>query len=164
MTNLPKSIYIMKKIAQYVSVAFTVIAIICLIAFRDQMTDFISSHRTNNLNEDYAGRIRDSISAMYDYSANDMGYSYTFLEFGSTACSACRQMQDVMKTIRESFPRTVNVVFVNVTQSSSQAMCDYYGKVGIPTQVLLDRNGKEFYRHTGYIPAGELSVHFKGAQ
>jgi thioredoxin 1 len=32
----------------------------------------------------------------------------------------------------------------------------YFGVATIPTQVLLNRNGKEFYRHSGYITPEEI--------
>jgi thioredoxin 1 len=37
----------------------------------------------------------------------------------------------------------------------------YYGIAAIPTQVLLDKTGKEFFRHTGYLSTKELISHFE---
>jgi len=32
----------------------------------------------------------------------------------------------------------------------------YYGIAVIPTQVLLDKEGKEFFRHSGYLPTSDI--------
>lgn len=32
----------------------------------------------------------------------------------------------------------------------------YFGVAAIPTQVLLDKEGKEFFRHSGYYSTEEL--------
>ena len=37
----------------------------------------------------------------------------------------------------------------------------YYGIAVIPTQVLLDKQGKEFFRHSGFISTGDLETHFR---
>lgn len=100
----------------------------------------------------------EKISARYDYSRNGSGFSYTFLEFGSTGCSACRQMEAVMKTVRERYPGRVNVVFIDAAGIGNQDLMDYYG---IVTQIILDRNGQERYRLNGVITAEELAVHFE---
>jgi thioredoxin 1 len=36
-------------------------------------------------------------------------------------------------------------------------MMKYFGIALIPTQVLLDKNGEEFFRHAGYFSAVELA-------
>jgi hypothetical protein len=36
----------------------------------------------------------------------------------------------------------------------------YFGIASIPTQVLLNKTGKEFFRHTGYYSAEELVRNF----
>jgi len=37
----------------------------------------------------------------------------------------------------------------------------FYGIAVIPTQVLLDKTGKEVFRHSGYLSAKELITHFE---
>lgn len=106
-------------------------------------------------------RIRNIILKQYDYDKNGKKYSYTFLEFGSTGCNACRQMEMVMEEIKSRYPDDVNVVFINVARKENKSIADYYGIATIPTQILLDKQGKEFYRHNGYLSADEISAHFK---
>lgn len=77
------------------------------------------------------------------------------------ASLACRQMEGVMEEIKSKFPDTVNVVFINVMEKENKAIVDYYGIATIPTQILLDRQGKAFYRHSEYLSADDTSIKFK---
>lgn len=153
--------YQMKKYRIYILPACIILLFLSLIIFRDNMIEYISESRSSQIPDSVKSDVAERISEEFDYSRNGLGYSCTFLEFGSTGCSACRQMQAVMETVRSEYPEKVNVVFINTANAGNLDMADYYGIVTIPTQVLLDRSGKEYYRHSGYISAEELSVHFK---
>jgi len=43
------------------------------------------------------------------------------------------------------------VVFLNILKPENQLLMKYYGIAVIPTQVLLDKEGEEFFRHSGFI-------------
>lgn len=87
---------------------------------------------------------------------NAIKYKVTFIELGSVRCIPCQQMQSVMKSIKEKFPKQVNVVFYDVWTPEGKPFGQQYAIQVIPTQVFLDENGKEFYRHEGYFPEEEL--------
>ncbi len=78
----------------------------------------------------------------------------TFVELGSVNCIPCRQMQPVMKSIEEKFGDQVEVVFHDVWKDKAPAQ--KYGIQLIPTQVFLDENGKEFFRHEGFYAEDEI--------
>jgi thioredoxin 1 len=80
----------------------------------------------------------------------------TFVELGSVKCIPCRQMQPVMKAIEEKYGKQVNVVFYDVWKDDQRAYAEKYGIKVIPTQVFLDKDGKEFFRHEGFFPEGEI--------
>jgi thioredoxin 1 len=65
-------------------------------------------------------------------------------------------MESVMEEISTKYPIKVNVVFLNVLKPESQNLMKLYGIAAIPTQILLNKNGKEFFRHTGYISSTDL--------
>lgn len=108
--------------------------------------------------------VADSIEIKYNYSSKKnkeaAKYDMTFLEFGSTGCKPCQMMEEVMKSVKAKYPR-VNVLFVNVSKKEARAMADYFKIEQIPTQVLLDKSGKEYFRHVGYLPMEELEKNFK---
>jgi len=83
-------------------------------------------------------------------------YKVTFIELGSVRCIPCQQMQPVMKSIHEKYGTQVQVVFHDVWTPEGRPFADQYTIQAIPTQVFLDENGKEFFRHEGYFPEEEL--------
>jgi len=83
-------------------------------------------------------------------------YKVTFIELGSVRCIPCQQMQPIMKSIREKYPTQVNVVFHDVWTEAGAPFAKQYNIEAIPTQVFLDKDGKEYYRHVGYFPEEEL--------
>ncbi len=83
-------------------------------------------------------------------------YKVTFIELGSVRCIPCQQMQPVMKSIEEKYGKDVKVVFHDVWTEAGAPYAKQYGIEAIPTQVFLDKDGKEFFRHVGYFPEEEL--------
>lgn len=83
-------------------------------------------------------------------------YKVTFYELGSVRCIPCRQMQPVIKSIEEKYKGQVNVVFYDVWTKEGKEAAKNFTFDAIPTQVFLDKNGKEFFRHVGYFPEEEL--------
>jgi thioredoxin 1 len=82
------------------------------------------------------------------------GYKVTFIEIGADRCIPCKRMQPIMKEIAAEFPEDVQVVFCDVWKDPEPAR--KYSIQLIPTQVLLDLNGKEFHRHVGFYPKEDL--------
>jgi thioredoxin 1 len=78
----------------------------------------------------------------------------TFVELGSVNCVPCKQMQPIMKSIEEKYKGQVKVVFHDVWKDKAPAQ--KYGIQLIPTQVFLDENGIEFFRHEGFYPEEEI--------
>ncbi len=83
-------------------------------------------------------------------------FKVTFIELGSVRCVPCRQMQPIMKSIEEKYGSQVKVIFYDVWTNQGKPMADKYNVQVIPTQVFLDANGKEFFRHEGFFPEEEL--------
>jgi thioredoxin 1 len=86
----------------------------------------------------------------------ETNYKVTFIELGSVRCIPCQQMQLVMKSIKEKYSGQVNVVFHDVWTEAGAPFAKQYGIEAIPTQVFLDKEGKEYFRHVGFFPEEEL--------
>ena len=80
----------------------------------------------------------------------------TFVELGSVNCIPCKQMQPVMKAIEEKYGEQIEVIFYDVWKADQKQYAQKYGIKLIPTQVFLDENGKEFFRHEGFYPEAEI--------
>lgn len=83
-------------------------------------------------------------------------YKVTFIELGSVRCIPCQQMQPIMKSIEAKYGKDVKVVFHDVWTETGAPYAKQYGIEAIPTQVFLDKDGKELFRHVGYFPEEEL--------
>ncbi len=50
---------------------------------------------------------------------------------------------------------------MHIMKPENQDWMKYYGISAVPLQILLDREGKEFYRHFGVISTEDLLAKFK---
>ena len=80
----------------------------------------------------------------------------TFIELGSVNCIPCKAMRPVMTDIETSYDGRVKVDFYDVWTKEGEPYGRQYGIRVIPTQVFLDKDGKEFYRHEGFFPASDI--------
>jgi thioredoxin 1 len=78
----------------------------------------------------------------------------TFLELGADKCIPCKAMQPIMKEIAAEYKGQVQVIFYDVWKNPEPA--SFYRIQLIPTQVFIDKNGKEIFRHTGLFPKPDL--------
>jgi len=80
----------------------------------------------------------------------------TFIELGSKKCIPCKMMQPVMAEIQERYRGQVKVIFYDVWTEQGKPYADKYKINTIPTQVFLDKDGKEFFRHQGFFSVKEI--------
>lgn len=80
----------------------------------------------------------------------------TFIELGSVKCIPCKAMQPIMKEIEEEYQDEVKVVFHDVWTDEGRPYSRKYKIRVIPTQVFLDKNGNEYFRHEGFFPKEEV--------
>jgi thioredoxin 1 len=80
----------------------------------------------------------------------------TFVELGSVRCIPCKKMQPIMEEIKKEYKGLVKVVFHDVWTPEGRPYAYTYKIRVIPTQVFLDKDGKEYFRHEGFFPKKEL--------
>lgn len=80
----------------------------------------------------------------------------TFVELGSVKCIPCKQMQPIMKEIEEEYKGQVKVIFYDVWTAEGKPYIKKFGIRAIPTQVFLDKDGNEYFRHLGFFAKDEL--------
>jgi len=96
------------------------------------------------------GAVLETTSLDIDFSK----YAVTFIELGAKSCIPCKAMQPVMKDLAAEYRDQLLVVFYDVWEDNKPAT--HYQVRGIPTQVFLDAEGKEFYRHMGFCAKEEI--------
>jgi thioredoxin 1 len=84
------------------------------------------------------------------------GVKVTFVEIGSVNCIPCKAMQPIMKAVEEEYRGQVKIVFHDVWTPKGKTDAMKYNIRVIPTQVFLDKAGKEYFRHEGYYPKADV--------
>lgn len=84
------------------------------------------------------------------------GVLVTFVEIGAARCIPCKAMQPIMKEVAETYKGQVVVLFHDVWTQQGRVDAEKYNIRVIPTQVFLDKNGREYFRHEGYFPKHEV--------
>ena len=83
------------------------------------------------------------------------------LELGSVGCIPCEQMKPVMDKLRSGYKDKLEVYFIDVRRDNATGR--RFGAHMIPTQVFLDKDGKEFHRHVGFYAYDEITPVLKRA-
>lgn len=81
-------------------------------------------------------------------------HKVTFIELGADRCIPCKAMQPVMREIAQEYKDTIQVVFYDVWKTPKYGKD--YGIQMIPTQVFIDKNGDEIFRHVGFYAKDEI--------
>jgi thioredoxin 1 len=76
------------------------------------------------------------------------------VDLGSTTCIPCKEMAPILDELKTELKGKVEVEFINVTENMAAA--DEYKISVIPTQVFLDKDGKEVFRHEGFFPKADI--------
>ena len=88
--------------------------------------------------------------------APSVAVKVTFVEIGSVNCIPCKAMQPIMKEVEEEYRGQVKIVFHDVWTEKGKTDAMKYNIRIIPTQVFLDKDGKEYFRHEGYYPKADV--------
>lgn len=81
------------------------------------------------------------------------------IDLGADKCIPCKKMAPLLVELRADYAGLVDVVFIDVWKDK-EAGEPYHLRL-IPTQVFLDREGKEVFRHEGFFPREEIEKVFQ---
>jgi len=86
----------------------------------------------------------------------DSSLKMTFVELGADNCIPCLKMRPVMDSIQKKYGSQIYVKFINARKNPAEAL-PFKIRL-IPTQVFLDTNNVEIYRHEGFFHEDSLHV------
>ena len=127
--------------------------ILILLIFSTQLGSQISGDQASDPKPEQKTKSEDNLivsDAQLDFSK----YKVTFIELGADRCIPCKAMQPVMREIAQEYKGTIQVVFYDVWKTPEYAKS--YGVQLIPTQVFIDKNGEEIFRHVGFYAKDEI--------
>ncbi len=149
-----------KQAYSWLLLLFPALLILLLFLSKDKLNDYAAKAIRAEAGSQFIRSESAVVDSTYNYIKNGQNFQFTFLEFGAKGCSACNRMEVVMNEMREKYPGKVNVFFVNILIPKNQGLMKYYSIVSIPTQVLLNTDGIEYFRHIGYCSTTELVKEF----
>ncbi|MGQ9706367.1 MAG: thioredoxin family protein [bacterium] len=76
------------------------------------------------------------------------------VDFGRDMCIPCVKMKPILEELKEEYEGKVEIVIINIDDFPSLAKS--YRIMLIPTQIFFDSDGKEVYRHVGFMSKEEI--------
>jgi len=83
----------------------------------------------------------------------------TMVDLGAGACIPCKLMAPILEKMEKQYAGRAAVVFLDVWKD--RAPVKRFGIRAIPTQIFFDKDGKEVYRHEGFLSEEEIVRRFK---
>lgn len=82
------------------------------------------------------------------------------MEFGMGRCIPCRQMKPILESLAKEYQGQLMVQVVEI--DNQPELTRKYRIMLIPTQVFVDADGREVYRHMGFYPKDDLVAKLRG--
>jgi thioredoxin 1 len=89
-----------------------------------------------------------------DFTKVPMKGMVTMIDLGAKKCIPCKMMAPIMEKMEKVYQGKAAIVFIDVWENREQA--GRFGIRAIPTQIFFDPEGKEVYRHVGFM--GEEAI------
>ena len=89
-----------------------------------------------------------------DFSKVPVKGMVTMIDLGAKKCIPCKMMAPILEKMEKVYRGKAAIVFIDVWENRSQA--GRFLISSIPTQIFFDSEGKEVYRHVGFM--GEEAI------
>jgi thioredoxin 1 len=83
----------------------------------------------------------------------------TMVDLGSDTCIPCKLMAPIMGKVEKKYRGKAAVILIDVRKN--QEPIKRFGIRAIPTQIFFDKQGKEVYRHEGFMSEAEIDEVFQ---
>jgi thioredoxin 1 len=83
----------------------------------------------------------------------------TLVDVGAATCIPCKMMAPILEKLEKTYQGRAAVFFVDVRKDP--AGVERFKIRVIPTQIFFDKNGKEVYRHEGFLSEKDIVSIFK---
>ena len=83
----------------------------------------------------------------------------TMIDLGAKTCIPCAMMAPILVKLEKEYAGRAAVIFFDVREDMAPAR--RFGIRAIPTQIFFNKDGKEVYRHEGFLSEKEIVDRFK---
>lgn len=83
----------------------------------------------------------------------------TMLDLGAKSCIPCKMMTPILEKLENVCKEKAAIVFIDVWKDRKPAV--RFGIRSIPTQIFFDEEGKEVYRHVGFMSENAIRTQLR---
>jgi len=83
----------------------------------------------------------------------------TMIDLGADSCIPCKMMAPILRKLEKEYNGRAAIVFIDVWKHKEQAR--RFGIRAIPTQIFFDKEGKEAFRHLGFMSEKAIIAQLK---
>ena len=100
-----------------------------------------------------------AVPESYEFSEVPVKGMATMIDLGANACIPCKMMAPIMERVEKNYKGKAAIIFVDVWKNQEPAK--RFGIRAIPTQIFFDKQGKEVYRHVGFMSEAAIVAQLK---
>ncbi|HQI80868.1 MAG TPA: thioredoxin family protein [Deltaproteobacteria bacterium] len=82
----------------------------------------------------------------------------TLIDLGAGSCIPCKMMVPVLDKVKKRYEGKAEVIVIDLRYNRDQI--ERFQVRAIPTQVFYDRDGREVYRHVGFMDENAIVEQF----
>lgn len=83
----------------------------------------------------------------------------TMIDLGAKTCVPCKMMEPIMEKVEREYQGRAAIIFIDVWKDKEPAQ--RFGIRSIPTQIFFDKEGREIYRHVGFMSEEAIVMQLK---
>lgn len=83
------------------------------------------------------------------------------MDFGAKKCIPCKEMAPILEKLEKEYKGIFTVKFIDVWMTENAEEAKKFKIETIPTQIFMDKNGKELWRHIGFISEEDIFKKWK---
>ncbi|WP_167619883.1 thioredoxin family protein [Maribellus sediminis] len=145
-----------KKHGILIVLILVVAGLLVALVFKSKIYDYIGSEVRKTTTEETQFVAKEYIQKHFNYQANKLNFQFTMLEFKSSGCTICKQMEPVLESLKNWEVAKVNVQVIQILNPDSQELMKFYGISAVPTHLILDKQGNEVFRKYGFVSEEEF--------
>lgn len=81
------------------------------------------------------------------------------LDLGADKCVPCKMMAPILADLKNQYAGRMTVDFIDIWKNPGEG--EKYGVEMIPTQIFFDAEGRELFRHTGFLAREDILAKWK---
>lgn len=81
------------------------------------------------------------------------------LDLGADKCVPCKMMSPILEDLKNQYAGRMTVEFIDIWKNPDAG--EKYGVEMIPTQIFFDAEGRELFRHTGFLAREDILAKWK---